>query len=745
MNAIELISQDLFDKVRSRYSNLEMGDEDGNTTSDPRTARFFDFDFILEGEKLGRISISINERGALKIFYSQGILEGTDPVAQKLWFNFLKEMRNFAKRRLLRFDTRDITKSNLDKNDFKYLAQNGSKENNMSESKTYGSSLTSYRPVSKAKIIIRHLSPVDTESRGARTRNIKSIFIENEEGERYKMGVTSIRAAEAMARHVANGGYPHDDCGKKILEMATEIAKLHAFKQQVGKHDSMNSDANSILERACMKLDNLRGQMSSLSKQHHYEAWKASFVPGSMEEYVMDDVTMEDYKSKFTVSTFKEDLTQFFPLIHKIMQETGEVELDEYVSESEEEYCDACDRVIEKCSCDDSDTEVKEFAEFENWASSIVEGAGKLDVAALSDLLNNESFKEVGADATATISALNNIGIEDSELEEQLTQLAKETDGTGDPTDTITTWLQQNDSAAAQELANMQQSSKTEPAAPEAEPAAPEAEPAAGEEVPAEEDDEGKDSYKEAGRPTIASVAEMVSSFYNRHHMEEGLGPFPMGKQGVVTKVTKEMGEWAGELAGRIVDHYSNIGLRNNDQPIKELSNAKLGQYKTAAAAHAGKLDQTGRPEDTAKANKRFGGIVKATKKQFANDVADKPKNPNYDKHGYWDRPENEGMGDDHVGMIKDIISTIHPQGGSREDYQMLVAKQVPDAYSRTPEFAQDFNDAYDEFYHEKMSGNDGEDDFTDYTMRRGEMGNPDRMRESLDDIKRLSGLIKQK
>lgn len=78
-----------------------------------------------------------------------------------------------------------------------------------------------------------------------------------------------------------------------------------------------------------------------------------------------------------------------------------------------------------------------------------------------------------------------------------------------------------------------------------------------------------------------------------------------------------------------------------------------------------------------------------------------------YDPHGYWDRPENESMGDNHAGMIKDIISKIHPKGGTREDYQMLVAKQVPDAYSRTPEFVQDFNDAYDEFYREKISGND--------------------------------------
>lgn len=733
MNAIELISQDLFDKVRSRYKNLEMGDEDGNVTSDPRTARFFDFDFVLEGDNLGRVSISINERGALKIFYSQGILEGVDPVAQKLWFNFLKEMRNFAKRRLLRFDTRDITKSNLDKNDFQYLAQTGSKEdNNMSESKTYGSSLTSYRPVSKAKVIIRHLSPIDAESRGSRTRDIKSIFIQNEEGERWKMPVVSVRAAEAMARHVANGGYPHDDCGKKILEMATEIAKLHAFKRQVGKHDSLNSDANNILERACMKLDNLRNQMTSLSKQHHYEAWKEAFVPGTMDEFVMDDVTMEDYKSKFTVSTFKEDLAQFFPLIHKIMQETGEVDLDSYVSESEEEHCESCNQVMEKCECDD-ETEVTEFAQFANWADSVVEGMGNIDVDALQELLGNESMAEVGTDATATISALKNIGINDSDLEDQLTQLAKETDGTGDPKDVIMVWLQQADPTAAQELAAAQQ-----PSAPEAEP---------GTEEPAEEDETAPDSYKEPGRPTIASVAEMVSSFYNRHHMEEGLGPFPMGKQGVVTKVTKEMGDWAGELAGKLVDHYSAIGPRNNqDRPIKELSSAALGRYKTGAAAHAGKLDQTGRPEDTAKANKRFSGIVKATKKQFSNDAAGRPKEEGYDPHGYWDRPENEGQGEyDQVGFLKQIIGDIHPQGGSREDYQMMVAKQVPDAYSRTAEFARDFNKAYDEFYGQGGADEEEEDDFTDYTMRQGEMGNPDRMRESLEDIKRLSGLIEQK
>ena len=51
---------------------------------------------------------------------------------------------------------------------------------------------------------------------------------------------------------------------------------------------------------------------------------------------------------------------------------------------------------------------------------------------------------------------------------------------------------------------------------------------------------------------------------------------------------------------------------------IDELSNNLLGRYKTAAGADASKADKAG---DYNKGNKRFGGILKATKKQFANDL----------------------------------------------------------------------------------------------------------------------------
>jgi len=66
----------------------------------------------------------------------------------------------------------------------------------------------------------------------------------------------------------------------------------------------------------------------------------------------------------------------------------------------------------------------------------------------------------------------------------------------------------------------------------------------------------------------------------------------------------------------RDADH-DRLATGTNEEQLDELSNNKLGQYKKAAASDASKADNQGNYN---RANKRFSGIVKATKKQFAND-----------------------------------------------------------------------------------------------------------------------------
>jgi hypothetical protein len=547
MNSTHIISQDVFDKIRSRFTNLEMGDEQGEVTTNPKEARFFDFDFVVEGNNLGRVSISINETGALKLFYSQGILESTDEFIHHLWYDFLREMRMFAKRRLLRFDTRDITKSNLNKDDFQYLANTGSKDNNMNmneSAKFEGSKMTSRRVLEKAVLIAKHNTPISDESRGARSRknNIKALYIENADGERYKFPFIYVAGAKAMQRHVANGGRPYDEIGQHIVEMCENIAQLTAFKRHVGNHDGMNQEVNEIIEKSNSKLVMLRRQMESICGQAGYENWTAgagNMSPVGGDGLEMDQATMENYKSKFTVSSFKEDLAQFFPLIHSIMQEAGTIELEDYVNESDDdEYCDACDRPVESCVCDDAKESIN-FSTFEQWVDRVAEGRLEPDtIMDLKDLLDKGLTLDV--DGQSAIDALQGIGVHDEELENQLKMLADPDQGgdpKNDPKDTILKWLASDDPEAAQELGYSD----------------------AGQEPPADEDSiDGKDDKQEMEKQaTPKEIAEMVFSMYNKNHKEEGVGPFPRGETGVITHVTKELGEEAGEMAKKLVEYLS--------------------------------------------------------------------------------------------------------------------------------------------------------------------------------------------
>lgn len=533
MNAIEIIAHDLFEKVRSRFTNLQMGDANGAVTTTPQDARFFDFDFTIEGQYLGRVSISINDIGNLKIFYSQSITENSDSIAQGIWYDFLKEMRFFAKRRLLRFDTRDISKGNLDKTDFQYLAQNGPKDSTMTESAMFGSSKTSHRKLEDTDLIIRHTEAIDPTKPGARSRKIKNLFIQNKEGERFKFPFIYLPGARAMQRHIANGGYPHDETGKKIIETCEEILKLSDFGRKV-RHASLNDSANEIIERAGTKLKSLRTHMECMSKQKYYESWVESQANSEPKLIELDDATFEDYKSKFTVSKFDEALAEVFPILHAIMQETSEIDLEELVKETTE------DDAVEESSVEKHD----ELTAFESWAEEVVEGLSDEQLQDLEPLVQEPL--PVGANGEAE-HALAGIGITDPELVRALRAVANMPNGAdADARDIIKTYL----GAEATKI-NWGEGETT----PQALPQVPAATPTA-------EDIEETSSKSNK----IKEVAKIVSGFYNRQD-----GTWTKGEHGVITHVRRELGDKEAELATQLINHINQKNAAKDKDDVSDV------------------------------------------------------------------------------------------------------------------------------------------------------------------------------
>tara|TARA_E500000178_G_scaffold241723_1_gene238201 strand:- start:73 stop:2061 length:1989 start_codon:yes stop_codon:yes gene_type:complete len=331
----EKTSNDLFNKIRSKFGNITIGDSQGSATADPKQAVFFDFEFTEDEDKFGRVSISLADGESMKVFYNRDMVAKIDEDDKNDWYGFIKELKDFAVEHQLEFDIRDITKSNLTKQDYQNLADTNKTVNTdeMSEELQRitklagvevkegltGTRKSSYENLDKTKLIIRHSGPVDETVPGARSRHINSLYIENEDGERFKYPVIHLAGARAMTRHVANGGRPHDDFGQHIIQTSEDIAKLASFQRYASNKDQLNDNAGDIIEQTKMTLENLRMYIKNLSKQGHYESSCKGYR--KQEAIELDDETANSYKDKFTLKNLDSRVEDALPLIHRVMSE----------------------------------------------------------------------------------------------------------------------------------------------------------------------------------------------------------------------------------------------------------------------------------------------------------------------------------------------------------------------------------------------------------------------------------------
>ena len=314
MKNLDSIANELFNKIRGRYPSITVGDGDATITNAPKEARFFEFDFA-KGKK---VSINLDEKD-LTIMYSQKLFDSEDSSSKSNWFDFLKELRQFAKKRMLNFDTRDITKSNLDKRDYQYL----STEKQMSESKLYGTSRTSFQDIGSAKMVIKHTGPINQEQPAGRTRDIAGIYIESQAGERFKYPVRHMNGARAMAMHVSEGGNPYDDFGKHIVGLSEELSKLRKFKTYMNRSNVMAEGLAGYMEVVNERIEAVKKTAHALqSKAKYQEAFK-NFDNTVLEE-VPEDVS-NTWIDELTIKQFNEELKDVFPYIYRLVSEANKV------------------------------------------------------------------------------------------------------------------------------------------------------------------------------------------------------------------------------------------------------------------------------------------------------------------------------------------------------------------------------------------------------------------------------------
>jgi hypothetical protein len=98
MKNLNKIAEELFNQIRSRFSNVTLGDENAEVVNEPNTARYFDFVYSENDNSIGNVSVSLDEEEGLVVMFSNNFGEDVQDFQKDNWYSFLKELRTFAKK-----------------------------------------------------------------------------------------------------------------------------------------------------------------------------------------------------------------------------------------------------------------------------------------------------------------------------------------------------------------------------------------------------------------------------------------------------------------------------------------------------------------------------------------------------------------------------------------------------------------------------------------------------------------------
>lgn len=375
-------AQQLYELLVSRNFDPELLDSSGKPSDIPGETEIFSFDFQTEaGNDYGTVVIMLGDENDMEIYFGDNIGRGMEADDKKEWFDFLYQLRMFAKRNLMTFGLK-----NLNRLRYSMQGQAAIKEG-LFESWSGKKDISWNAGANESRLMIKHKRNLGEGE--ARFRYVESLFIETAEGERYKLPFRNLTAGKAMLEHVRNGGRPYDLRGQHIAEMVTELTVLSRFKRaNVGR--LLEGDTAALVEQTNAYYETAKKILKSLTTRSGYHSYFESWTP---EQFTEQEVVIEGLKHLFVTQSIDQRIEEALPLIARIQQQ---------------------------------ENAMKEAAIFEAWAEQLTEGTWSTPdtpekQSKLIELLSTEL--PVGADATNATEQLYDL-IGDDELFDQLQELA---------------------------------------------------------------------------------------------------------------------------------------------------------------------------------------------------------------------------------------------------------------------------------------------------------------------------------
>lgn len=346
------LNSDLFALLQSRGYSPTLLDTSGKEVPVPDEAEVFQFNFVKNDEDYGTVTLSIDGLHKLVVYFDDKVADSPkerSDAGEENWYTLLKRLKNFARIHQLSFEIRNTDKLRYDMKQREHLKQLDESYHAVSKHKSYNDNIP------ETKIVIQHSKVMEEGEQ--RFRHVDKIFIENMLGERILAPTTKPGIAQVYARHLAEGGKPHDIRWQHIGAMVEEYSKMAGFVRAT-RGNQFNESAQRLVNEGLNHYQKLRECLSKMRGKRGYNTYFESWTPP-----LMEDEDTVDLSEMFMQSSLDPRIESVMPILGKLSKNLGETK------------------------------DMEEVIALENWADSIMTQEAKEEEADYGDEYQSDVLK----------------------------------------------------------------------------------------------------------------------------------------------------------------------------------------------------------------------------------------------------------------------------------------------------------------------------------------------------------------
>jgi hypothetical protein len=363
----ESLNRTLFELLHSKGLDPTMLSTSGKEIPTPEEAEVFQFNFVKDGEDYGTVTISIDGLHKLTIYFSDDVANSEKEESESddvSWYQLLNQLKKFSQKYQLSFELRNVSNLKHDMAKREYMKK---KESIAEGYYPMGRKASYSDAVPSVKIVLQHSRQIEEGEQ--RYRNVERIFLENEQGERFLAPTTRPGIARVYARHIAEGGKPHDDRWNHIGSLCEEYSKMAGFVRAT-RNGQFTESTQKLIAEGINHYQSLRESLGKLAGHRGYNAYFESWTPPLME----DDSDMSNINELFVQETVDPRIESVMPILSKLQKKISEMSEVNELSEWADKLIEGDEDIADNQTSDDIDNAESELTEEESLTSNNPQG-----------------------------------------------------------------------------------------------------------------------------------------------------------------------------------------------------------------------------------------------------------------------------------------------------------------------------------------------------------------------------------